>query len=59
MGMFESRVWTELRQLREAEASLQEMYARLQSGADSGRFMVSLRNLDERARRLESLLEAA
>jgi hypothetical protein len=61
MGVFEHGVWTELRKLREAEASLQAMYETLPSaGADTGRsFMASLRALDERVKRLESLLESA
>ncbi|MCU1338339.1 MAG: hypothetical protein JWO19_3920 [Bryobacterales bacterium] len=59
--MFENRVWTELRKLREAEASLQAMYETLPGAeAETGRsFMVSLRALDERLRRLESFLESA
>jgi len=58
MGMFERTVLAELRQLREAEASLEGMYQNLRS-ADSGRFLASLRSLDERVNRLESLLERA
>jgi hypothetical protein len=61
MGTFERKVWTELRQLREAEATLQVMYETLHTaGADTTRsFISSLRSLDERARRLETILERA
>ena len=58
MSIFERRVLAELRKLREAEAALQNMYQNLHAGGgDSRRFLVSLRSLDERVNRLESLLE--
>ena len=60
MSIFERRVLAELRKLREAEAALEGMYQSLHGGrADSGRFLASLRSLDERVNRLESLLESA
>lgn len=61
MGGFERRVWTELRQLREAEQALQAIYETLQGGgsASARSFMASLRRVDERVRQLESLLERA
>jgi len=61
MSIFERRVLAELVKLREAEATLEGMYKTLgRTGADNGRsFMNSLRSLDERVNRLESLLERA
>jgi hypothetical protein len=61
MSMFERRVWSELRELRESEATLQSMYETLRSaGAEQERsFVASLRILNERARRLENFLERA
>ena len=60
MSIFERRVLAELRRLREAEAALENMYQNLHgSSAESRRFLVSLRSLDERVNRLESLLEGA
>jgi len=61
MGMFERTVWTELWKLREAEAALQSMYETLHSaGADAATsFMSSVRSLDERAKRVEGLLDRA
>lgn len=61
MNVFERSVWMELRKLREAEEALQAMYETLQGGgAGTARwFMSSLRTLDERVNRLESLLEHA
>jgi hypothetical protein len=61
MSVFEGRVWTELRKLRESEATLQAMFETLHgAGTEKATsFMTSLRILDERARRLENLLEQA
>ena len=61
MGVFERRVWAELRKLRESEATLEEMYETLPSGGEEKErsFLASLRILEERARRLENLLERA
>ena len=60
MSMFERSVWMELRSLRDAEVALEGMYRTLaRTGADSRRFMASLRSLDDRVRRLENLLESA
>jgi hypothetical protein len=59
MSMFERRVWAELRTLREAEAALEGVYQNLSSASDSGRFLASLRSLEDRVNRLESLLESA
>ena len=59
MSMFERKVWMELRRLREAEEALEAMYERLQGGgADTARsFISSLKTLDERVNRLETLLD--
>jgi hypothetical protein len=58
MSVFERRVLAELRNLREAEAALEGQYRTLsRGGADSGRFMASLRSLDDRLSLLENLLE--
>lgn len=57
MTIFERRVLAELRKVHEAEATLEGMYQSLGGGVDSIRFMASLRSLDERVSRLESLLE--
>ena len=60
MSILERKVLAELRKVREAEAALEGMYQTLsRPGADSGRFLASLRSLDERVNRLESLLESA
>jgi hypothetical protein len=60
MSIFERRVLAELRKLREAEAALEGMYQSLHVGrADRRSFVASLRSLDERVNRLESLLEGA
>ena len=60
MSMLERRVLAELRRLHQAEAALEGMYRTLsRPGADSGRFLASLRSLDERVSRLESLLASA
>ena len=60
MSIFERRVLAELQKLHEAEAALEGMYQSLHVGrADSGSFIASLRSLDERVNRLESLLESA
>jgi len=60
MSILERRVLAELRKVHEAEAALEGMYQTLSGpGADRRRFMVSLRSLDERVNRLESLLESA
>jgi hypothetical protein len=60
MSNLERRVLAELRRVHEAEAALEGMYQTLsRPGADNGRFMASLRSLDERVSRLESLLESA
>lgn len=58
MSMFERRVLAELRTLREAEAALEGVYRTLSSAADSGRFLASLRSLEDRVSRLETLLES-
>lgn len=60
MSVFERRVLSELRNLREAEAALAGLYRTLShGGADSRGFMASLRSLDDRVSRLENLLESA
>jgi hypothetical protein len=61
MGVFERRVWTEIRILRESEENLKAIYETLHgAGAEKERsFVASLRVLDERVRRLENLLESA
>jgi len=60
MSVFERRVLAELRNLRKEEAALEGLYRSLSGGgADSGRFMASLRSLDDRVNRLENLLESA
>ena len=61
MGVFELRVLAELRKLHAAEAALEGMYETLRrSGSSTGSsFLASLRTLDERVDRLESLLERA
>lgn len=60
MSAFERRVLAELRKVHQAEAALEGMYQTLsRPGADRGRFMVSLRTLEDRVSRLASLLESA
>jgi len=60
MSVFERRVLAELRKLREAEATLEGMYQRLQrSPATGDSFMESLRTLDERVNEFEMFLERA
>ena len=61
MGAFERRVWTELRNLREAESALEGLYKTLRgSGAvPVESFVNSLELLNDRVRRLENLLEGA
>jgi hypothetical protein len=60
MSVFECRVLTELRNLREAEAALEGLYKKMSgSGAESARFIASLQSLDDRVSRLENLLESA
>jgi len=59
MSQLERTVLAELRKVHETEAALEGMYRKLSSPADSGRFLASLRSLDERVSRLESLLESA
>ena len=60
MSVLEHRVLAELRKLHQGETALEGMYQTLsRSGADSGRFLASLRSLDERVIRLERLLESA
>ena len=59
MSILERRVLAELQRLHEAEAALEGMYKTLSASGDSRRFMASLRSLDERVNRLESLLESA
>ena len=60
MSILERRVLAELRKVHEAEAALEGMYQTLsRPDADGGRFLASLRSLDERVSRLESLLESA
>jgi hypothetical protein len=59
MSAFEIRILAELRTLREAEEALKATYNTLRGrGAQAGySFLASLKSLDERVNRLESLLE--
>jgi hypothetical protein len=59
MSKLERTLLAELRKVHETKAALEGMYRTLSSPADSGRFLASLRSLDERVSRLESLLEHA
>jgi|KBSMisStaDraftv2_1062788.scaffolds.fasta_scaffold5283338_1 hypothetical protein len=61
MRVGEGRIWTELRKLRESEATLQAMFLTLHAAGIEKEmfFMDSLRRLNERARQLEGLLERA
>lgn len=61
MSRFEQRILAELKNLRAAEAALEGMYQKLRSSgsATGSSFIASLRSLDERVNRLESLLDSA